>query len=307
MPHRVSEPSAWLAQAFRDVLLEAAPARRADERLVDLELDAEVARLRMPSPQPGGESVRGAAVWIVVAQRAESDRVGCRIAAHRRQTPSCLRRLSYRKPMSALRTSPSSSGVKLCTATWTTRRPRATSPATAFSTVSPVRLPPLARMRCRSSFGRCFVKRDQIRRFVGARLASTNSRLQVTACTGRRQRAREVPRERQRTGIPAAMRGEHFFGAAEQLRVAARYPVAAVLASQQQLVAGRTRALMIPSPCSLLPTLRADHEQVAVVRVRTEEDGAEQAIDADAIVLGAIEPGCRAVGPRSRPTDPTER
>src|SRR5262249_6247830 len=57
-----------LAQARRDVGLEAAPARAADQRLVDLQLDAAIARLRMPLAQPGRETVAVAAVRIVVPQ-----------------------------------------------------------------------------------------------------------------------------------------------------------------------------------------------------------------------------------------------
>src|SRR5215831_12844653 len=57
-----------LFEARGDVLLEAPPALCADEPLVDLELDAAVARFGVPLAQPGREPVAVAAVRIVVAQ-----------------------------------------------------------------------------------------------------------------------------------------------------------------------------------------------------------------------------------------------
>ena len=83
-----------LAQALPRRALENGANLRADERLVDLELDAEVARLRMPLPQPGRQAVGRAAVRVVVAH-AQARIESRRMAPQRRQRrASCLRRLS---------------------------------------------------------------------------------------------------------------------------------------------------------------------------------------------------------------------
>lgn len=105
-----------------------------DLLLVDLQFDPGVAPVRKLPPLMGGQAIRFSGVEVVAAHPGFR-RAGfqCRLPALAEPGFGCAPRV-VQEAMSALRTSPSSTGVKLWDEMWMTRRPLAISLAMWAST-----------------------------------------------------------------------------------------------------------------------------------------------------------------------------